>query len=320
MEERGLSNIVSVFPDPLVIIQSINSNILESKINLTNLTNDYVVFKIYNNKHSLYSAKPSTSFIPPKETVNVIIKRFKKEENISQVGKDKFLLMLYTINKVIKDNDEAKEAIKQKLYNEDSKQETIISIILKNQDEELESTFTYNESALENIGEDYNKGIKAYNDLNENLRKESNNINNKIKDLENALEMIKAQKELKIGKDIALKENKKINKSYENYLPKIILIAVVLLGLLIGANLSIAYNKMLGYKPIKEEVFAYKNENFDENRNIITNLNEKNSNSIANDSIRNETKEINDEKNIKENQNDNKEQNIKESSRKGRNI
>ena len=157
MEEKGLSSIVSVFPDPLVITQSNDSNVLESKLNLTNLTNDFVVFKIYNNQHSLYSAKPSSSFIPPKETVNVSIKRFKKEENISQVGKDKFLLRFFTINKVVNDNDEAKEAIKKKLYNEDSKQETVISIILKNQDEELESTFTYNESALEEIGDDYSK-------------------------------------------------------------------------------------------------------------------------------------------------------------------
>ena len=312
MEEKGLSSIVSVFPDPLVITQSNNSNVLESKLNLTNLTNDFVVFKIYNNQHSLYSAKPSSSFIPPKETTNVSIKRFKKEENISQVGKDKFLLRFFTINKVVNNNDEAKEAIKKKLYNEDSKQETVISIILKNQDEELESTFTYNESALEEIGDDYSKGIKTYNDLNEKLRNESNNINNKIKELENALEMIKTQKELKIGKDIALKENKKINKSYENNLPKIILIGIVLLGLLIGANLSIVYNIMLSNKPIKEEAFVYKKENLTESGNIITNLNENN----INDSIKNETKildEKNEVKNTQENQN--KEQNIKEDSK-----
>ena len=301
MEEKGLSSIVSVFPDPLVITQSNNSNVLESKLNLTNLTNDFVVFKIYNNQHSLYSAKPSSSFIPPKETTNVSIKRFKKEENISQVGKDKFLLRFFTINKVVNDNDEAKEAIKKKLYNEDSKQETVISIILKNQDEELESTFTYNESALEEIGEDYSKGIKTYNDLNEKLRNESNNINNKIKELENALEMIKTQKELKIGKDIALKENKKINKSYENNLPKIILIGIVLLGLLIGANLSIVYNIMFSNKPVKEEVFVYRKENLTESGNIITNLNENNNNSTVNYSIKNETKYENKEQNIKEN-------------------
>ena len=307
MEERTSTSIVSVFPDPLVITQSKNSNIFESKLNLTNLTNDYVVFKIYNNQHSLYSAKPSTSYIPPKETTNVAIKRFKKEENQSQVGKDKFLLMFFTINKVINDNDEAKEAIKQKLYNENSKQETVISIILKNQEEELESTFTYNESVLEDIGDDYSKGIKAYNDLNENLRKQTNSINNKIKELENVLEMIKTQNELKIGKDNALKDNRKINKSNEISLSKIILVGLVLLGLLIGANLSILYNKAFSHKPVKEEAFVYQKENLNENRSIITNVNENNNYSTVNESIKNETKK-NEEKNINENKNDNKEQ------------
>ena len=145
------------------------------------------------------------------------------------------------------------------------------------------------------------KGIKTYNDLNEKLRNESNNINNKIKELENALEMIKTQKELKIGKDIALKENKKINKSYENNLPKIILVGIVLLGLLIGANLSIVYNIMFNNKPVKEEVFVYRKENLTESGNIITNLNENNNNSTVNYSIKNETKYENKEQNIKEN-------------------
>ena len=139
MEERASSNIVLAFPDPLVITQSNNSNYFESILNLTNLTDDYIVFKIYNNKRELYSAKPSTSFIPPKETAKVAIKRFKKVEEVSQVAKDKFLLIFYTINKVINDNEEAKEAIKLKLYNENSKQETVISIILKNQEDDIES-------------------------------------------------------------------------------------------------------------------------------------------------------------------------------------
>ena len=64
--EDSSSNIVSVYPDPLIITQSRNSNYLESQLNLSNLTNEYIIFKIYNNQHDLYSANPSTSFIHPK--------------------------------------------------------------------------------------------------------------------------------------------------------------------------------------------------------------------------------------------------------------
>lgn len=254
--ERNTSNIALVFPDPLVITQSTNSNYSESILNLSNLTNEYIIFKIYNNQHTLYSAKPSTSFIPPKDTVKVGIKRYKKEEDKSQIGKDKFLLLFYTINKVINDNEEAKEAFKTKIFNENSKQESMISIILKDQEieEDIQSTFTYNESILEDIGDDYIKGIKIYNDLNENLRKQSNSINEKIKNLENTIGMIKTQKQLKSEKDNAMKDSKNKNVSDEMSLSKIILICLILLGLTIGANLAKIYNKIFNKEIITEVV------------------------------------------------------------------
>ncbi len=258
MEQASTSStsIVQVFPDPLVITQTGNSSYYDSKLNLTNLTNDYVIFKIYNNKHALYSAKPSTSFIPPKETTYVSIKKFKKNEEENPKKKDKFLFVFYTINKVINDNEEAKDALRLELYNKNSKQDTIISIISKNKEEDIESSYTYNESILEDIGDDYNKGIKAYSELNENLRKQSNNINQKIKNLENDLDMIKKQRELKNEKDIAMKDTKNINKIKNNNLPKIILISLILLGLLIGANLAKGYNKLFIQKPIETKEFV----------------------------------------------------------------
>ena len=238
------SNIVSVYPDPLIISQSSSSNYLESKLNISNLTKDYVIFKIYNNQHLLYSAKPSTSFIPPKETAEIAIKRFKKEGDQSKTGKDKFLLVFYTINKVINDNEEAKEAFKSKIYNENSEQKTMISVLLKEQDFENESTLTYVDSVLEDVGDDYDKGIKAYTDSNEKLRKQSNSINEKIRDLEKTLEMIKSQKKLKSEKDMAMKEDKSRFKSEGGNFSRILIIGLVLLGLLIGANLANGYNRL----------------------------------------------------------------------------
>ena len=235
------SNIVSVYPDPLIISQSSSSNFLESKLNLKNLTNDYVIFKLFNNQHSLYSAKPSTSFIPPKETAEIAIKRFKKEVDQTRQGKDKFLLIFYTINKVINDNEEAKEAYKEKLYNEESEQKTMISVLFKDQDID-ESTYTYVDNTLEEAGDDYIKGIKAYSETNEKLRKESNSINEKIRDLEKTLEMIKNQKTLRNIKNIAMREDKSKNKIEGNNLSIILFICIALLGLLIGANIANGFN------------------------------------------------------------------------------
>lgn len=236
------SKIVSVYPDPLILTKQRNSNYYESKLNLLNLTNEYIIFKLYNNQQILYSAKPSTSFIPPKETTNVLIKRFAKDESKSPQN-DKFLLRIYTINKIINNDDEAKDAFKSKLYNEKSLQESYLIIVLKEQEKKdndnfLTSESTYNENKLENIREDYDKGIKIYYDLNEKLRNESNEINQRIKELENRIESIKSHQELKNEKDRAILNPKSKNQNKKGYNKKIIIIGLALLGLIIGANLA----------------------------------------------------------------------------------
>jgi len=260
------NNYVEVFPSPLILTQSNNSNYLESKLNLRNLTNEYILFKIFNNQRSLYSAKPSTSFIPPMETTSIKIKRFKKEEIISQQNNDKFLLIFYIVDKVISNNEEAKEAFKSKIYKEDSKQETVVSIMIKEDtnDNNISQEYTYNENDLMNIGDDYIKGIKIYSDLNENLRKESNKINDNIKELEKLMEMVKMQNQLKIDKDNAMKQNKNSNKYKGEGFNNILLISILLLGLLFGANLANGYNRMSKKKNnIKiNEIIINKSDNF----------------------------------------------------------
>ncbi len=245
--EKNDSKIVSVYPTPLIITKQRNSNYYESKLNLTNLTNDYVLFKIYNNQHSLYSAKPSASYIPPKETAHVLIKRFSKDDGASKSRKDRFLLCFYTINKIINNNEEAKEALNSKLYNENSKQETMLYVVLKEQgnEEEEEETIPENdENKLKEIGNDYIKGIQVYQDMNEKLRQESNIINQKIKDLEKTIGMIRNQKTLKDDKDKAIIDRKAKSNINPNSNKWIIITSLVLFGLIIGANFANLYNKI----------------------------------------------------------------------------
>ena len=244
--EKNDSKIVSVYPTPLIITKQRNSNYYESKLNLTNLTNDYVLFKIYNNQHSLYSAKPSASYIPPKETAHVLIKRFSKDDGASKSRKDRFLLCFYTINKIINNNEEAKEALNSKLYNENSKQETMLYVVLKEQgnEEEEETTPENDENKLKEIGNDYIKGIQVYQDMNEKLRQESNIINQKIKDLEKTIGMIRNQKTLKDDKDKAIIDRKAKSNINPNSNIWIIITSLVLFGLIIGANFANLYNKI----------------------------------------------------------------------------
>ena len=208
-----------------------------------------MIFKLYNNQQILYSAKPSTSFIRPKETTNVLIKRFSTDESQSSSGKDKFFIKLYNINKIINDNNEAKEAFKSKIYNENSKQESMIFIVLKEQDQENEKFITpeisYNEDQLEKIGDDYENGIKIYDNLNEKLRNESNLINQKIKELENRIGSIKNHQELKNEKDRAILNTKDKNKNNPSFNKQIIIVTLFLLGLILGANIANFSNYIL---------------------------------------------------------------------------
>jgi hypothetical protein len=249
--EKNDSKIVLVYPSPLIITKQRNSNYYESKLNLSNLTNDYVLFKIYNNQHSLYSAKPSASYIAPKETAHVLIKRFSKEDGASKSRKDRFLLCFNTINKIINNNEEAKEAISSKLYNENSKQETMLYVVLKEQgNEEEDITPENDENKIKEIGNDFIKGIQIYQDMNEKLRQESNIINQKIKDLEKTIGMIRNQKTLKDDKDKAIIDRKAKNNINSNSNKWLIITSLVIFGLIIGANFANLYNKIFNKKKI----------------------------------------------------------------------
>ena len=83
-----------------------------------------------------------------------------------------------------------------------------------------------------------------YQDMNEKLRQESNIINQKIKDLEKTLGMIKNQKTLKDDKDKAIMDRKSKNNNNQNSNKKLIMISLVLFGLIIGANLACLYNRI----------------------------------------------------------------------------
>ena len=287
-------NIVEIYPDPLILIQSNNLNYLESKLNIRNLTNEYIIFKVFNNQRHLYSAKPSSSFIPPMETTNITVKRFKKVENLSEIeqGKDKFLFIFYIINKVISSNEEAKEAYKSKLYKEDSKQEAVISIFIKDSEDDPNPDIDPEDEKIgTNSKEDnYIKGI-------EKLRIESNKINNNIKEMENMLEMVKVQKELKNEKDKALTDNKKLNKSNIGGFANIVMISIILLGLLIGANLANGYNSMFKGKPVlNNEVIINKSENYI-NKKINEDIEMKDKEIKVNKVIKNDTQNENENEN-----------------------
>ena len=267
---ENMNELVEVFPNPLVISRTGNEEYFTTQLNLTNKTDSFIVFKIYNNQKALYSAKPSTSFIPPKQNVSIAIKRYNKNFNEFIPGKDKFLLIFYSIQKVINNNDEAKAALKAKDYIESSKQETLIDIIIRDENYE-ESVFTYNESELLEIGDDFNRGIKIYEQINEKLKKQSNVINKEIEKMEKQLETIKLNKNLKTSKDKAIDNSYQNKKPNTFFLGNIILIASILFGLIFGANLSKFINYLSGNHIKNLDTIIYTNKKIDNNTNANSN-------------------------------------------------
>lgn len=69
---------IDVFPDKIRLSKTYEQNFYEARITLTNLTNSYIVFKVYINKSTIYSANPSSSYIKPKESITISVKRLEK--------------------------------------------------------------------------------------------------------------------------------------------------------------------------------------------------------------------------------------------------
>ena len=254
-----MEKLVEIFPNPLNLTPTKNTPYIESKLNIKNLTNNYVIFKVFNSNTTIYSAKPSKSFIPPKERKDVYIKRFSKEETLAK--KDQFLFIFYSIDKVINNNDEVKEAFNSKIYNESSEQKIIISVIINNENKD-------NKNDSENIYDDDKNEIKIYKDLIENMKKEYDETNKNIIKLEKLYEALKNQNKLLEDKrkaEISKKKNplNSFNQTYKN----IILISIILLGLIFGANLASKYNKLFLYKPrIIKQIIINPSENYIQNK------------------------------------------------------
>jgi hypothetical protein len=264
-----MENLVEIFPNPLNLTITKNTTYLESKLNLRNLTNNYIIFKVFNNNGKIYSAKPSKSFIPPKETKSIQIKRFTKEDFSSKKEGEQFLLLFFSIDKIINNNDEVKEAFESKLYNPESKQESMISVVITdNENNQNKNEIIYDENDLNEVGNDNQKELNIYNNLIDNLKKEYNKTNQNIVQLENLLEVIKTQIKLKNEKDKAISTSKAKNKDISNKtINNLVLISIIILGLIFGANLACKYNKLFVYKPrIIKQIILNPSENYIQNK------------------------------------------------------
>ena len=71
-------NYIEVFPNKINLKKQFSQTYFESKVVITNKVDKYVLFKVYINKSTQYSANPSTGFLKPGESNVINIKRVEK--------------------------------------------------------------------------------------------------------------------------------------------------------------------------------------------------------------------------------------------------
>jgi hypothetical protein len=85
---------IETTPNKILLIKVIDQKFYEGHLQLKNITNNYVVFRFFNNHHMLYTLSPSVYYIKPNETLYVNIKRFEKATIDELKTKDKILLIV----------------------------------------------------------------------------------------------------------------------------------------------------------------------------------------------------------------------------------
>ena len=85
---------------------------IENDLKVTNLTEDYIAFRVKTTKKLYYSVQPTYCIIPPKEQKTIIIKFFLKEGEIPKLHGHKFKFEGF----IIQEDEKEKEA--KNLFNE----------------------------------------------------------------------------------------------------------------------------------------------------------------------------------------------------------
>ena len=246
VENLGNFKYVEEFPNPLDIYRKNENEYYEASITLKNITNNYLIFKVYiNSQKSTYVPKPSASFIRPNESIKIKVNRNYNcalEENNKSIN-DKFLIKIHSIEKVVNSKEEAKEIIKNKIYDENKEQNLFININLKN-DYKKNLIELKNQNLENNSNIDYDLDINNINDksviINEinKLKQFIFNQESINKNMEDQLKNLESNKILMERKNKVIASNGISTLKKKNGLNLYKLILLIMLSLVFGGYLS----------------------------------------------------------------------------------
>ena len=198
-------DLIEEYPNPIIVHRISETSFQDSSIYLTNKTNQYIVFKVYMNHHPpVYSLKPATSFLKPKDSITLTLKKLFKPSNLDPNSKDKCLIIYYPVDKVVASNDEVKEMFKNKTLPESNKHEILVNIEVDNEikvdsgnpemtEDEINREECVNETSVDNLFQ-----------KNQQFKDDIRRTEISIGDLERQLENVMKNKELRIQKEKAI--------------------------------------------------------------------------------------------------------------------
>lgn len=70
-------NYIDIIPSQILLTKTPN-DYYQSRITLNNLTDKFVLFKVFNNKKTTYSSTPNYGFLSPRGDILVEIKRLER--------------------------------------------------------------------------------------------------------------------------------------------------------------------------------------------------------------------------------------------------
>ena len=229
------NTLAEVSPTPLnILISNNDDNKSISYLTLTNITNDYLIYKSLINNRGVLNIKNPTSFIPPSQSVKLEVQIIDNYLSKEEYNRTKLLIMFFQSNEKVTSIQEAKK-LYQILKNENiEKQEALINLNFINEDENKEN----NNNAYNTFENNSNEKITYVNyaQLKNELESKNKEITNILETQRKKLENLMAQNNKFSNVDGSGKKKKYYN------LDNLIMIFIILIGLIIGSNFACGYN------------------------------------------------------------------------------
>ena len=232
-------NFVKIEPNPLsLIISKDNVNKNNYNISIQNLTEKYLIFGLFINLKGILSAKPSISYILPKQNTSVDINIINNNLSLDEYKKMKIIVIIIPYNEGINSIEQAKNLFQNLKMKKIEKQEILINL-----------NFSFEETIDTDISIN-----NTYNNDNKEEKLNSVNYTNMRSQLMSKKEQI--LKNLEINKkklENLMEQNSKISGKIKQKIKKynfdnLIIITIILLGLILGGNFAIGYNKLFNKK------------------------------------------------------------------------